>query len=220
MLVCIPDVIDAELVALAGARLAAAAFVDGKATAGWHARLVKDNLQTARGDDALDELKSILAQRIGANDLVKVAARPKRLTPLILSRYDPGMTYGTHVDDALMGQARTDVSFTLFLSDPDSYDGGELVMESTAGEQGYKLAAGGLVLYPSTTLHRVEPVTRGQRLAAVGWMTSRVRDAGQREILFDLDAALRLVFAQSGKSHAFDLLSKCAANLLRRWAED
>jgi PKHD-type hydroxylase len=130
------------------------------------------------------------------------------------------MAYGTHVDDALMGGMRTDISFTLFLSDPESYDGGELVTESHAGEQPFKLPAGSLVLYPSTTLHRVEPVTRGSRLAAVGWVRSLVRDPARRELLFDLDTARKALFDRDGKSPEFDLLSKCGANLLRMWAED
>ena len=130
------------------------------------------------------------------------------------------MTYGAHVDDALMGGMRTDVSFTVFLVPPDSYEGGELVIDSTAGEQAFKLAAGSAIVYPATSLHRVEPVPAGVRLAAVGWARSFVRDAGERELLFDLETARQAVFQQDGKSPTFDLLSKCGANLLRRWAED
>jgi PKHD-type hydroxylase len=129
------------------------------------------------------------------------------------------MEYGSHVDDAVMGSTdpiRSDVSFTLFLNPPDAYDGGELVIESTAGEQAFKLPAGGLVLYPSSTLHRVVPVTR---LAAVSWVQSQIRDPGCREILFDLDTARRTLFEREGKSREFDLLSKSLANLLRLWAE-
>ena len=118
-----------------------------------------------------------------------------------------------------MGGIRTDVSFTLFLGDPASYDGGELVMEGTGGEQAYKLDAGSMILYPSGALHRVEPVTRGARLAAVGWAQSLVRDPGKREILFDLDTARRAIFRQQGKTAEFDLISKSTANLMRLWAE-
>ena len=114
---------------------------------------------------------------------------------------------------------RSDLSFTLFLSPPDAYDGGELVIEGSAGEQAFKLPAGGLVLYPSSTLHRVAPVTRGERLAAVSWVQSQVRDPACREILFDLDTARRTLFQREGKSREFDLLSKSLANLLRLWAE-
>jgi PKHD-type hydroxylase len=130
------------------------------------------------------------------------------------------MTYGTHVDDALMHGMRTDVSFTLFLSDPEDYDGGELIIDTAAGEDAVKLPAGSLVAYPTTQLHRVAEVSRGERWAAVGWARSFVRDAGRRELLFDLDTARRQLFARDGKSAEFDLLSKSAANLLRMWAED
>jgi PKHD-type hydroxylase len=119
-----------------------------------------------------------------------------------------------------MDGMRTDVSFTLFLSDPTSYDGGELTIESAAGEETFKVDAGTLVAYSATSLHRVADVTRGARLAAVGWARSFVRDAAQRELLFDLDAARRQLFARDGKSAEFDLVSKSLANLLRMWAED
>ena len=216
----IADVLDAEGVVAARKVLADARFVDGKATAGWHAKLVKNNLQAAGGDRAVTELRATVAEAIGGNALFRLAARPKALTPLILSRYEPGMDYGSHVDDALMNGMRTDVSFTLFLSDPDTYDGGALVIETSGGEDDIKLPAGSLVAYPSTTLHRVQPVTRGARLAAVGWARSFIRDAAKRELLFDLDTARQALFAREGKSAEFDLLSKSTANLLRMWAED
>ena len=149
-----------------------------------------------------------------------LAVRPKALTSVMFSRYETGMDYGSHVDDALMDGMRTDVSFTLFLSDPESYDGGELVIESASGEDAVKLAAGSLVAYPSTTLHHVAPITRGVRLAAVGWARSFVRDGAQREMLFDLDTARRQLFAREGKSAEYDLVSKSLANLLRMWVED
>ena len=138
----------------------------------------------------------------------------------LFSRYQPGHAYGAHVDDALMGGVRSDLAFTLFLSEPDSYDGGELVIDSTAGEEGFKLAPGSVITYPATTLHRVAPVTRGERLAAAGWVRSYIRDAGRRELLFDLDTARRRIFDREGKTAEGDLLAKCAANLLRQWCED
>lgn len=195
-------------------------FVDGKLTAGWHARLVKNNLQARRDDPSAGDLLRELEERILAHPVFTAAARPKRLCSLLLSRYEPGMQYGRHVDDAVMGGVRTDVSFTLFLSEPESYDGGELVIEDSEGENPVKLPAGSLYLYPSTTLHRVEPVRSGVRLAAVGWVRSLVRDADAREILFDLETVRRREFEAGGKTESFDLLSKCLANLLRRWAED
>ena len=149
-----------------------------------------------------------MAERILGNELFCLAARPKALSPLLFSRYDTGMQYGSHVDDALMGGMRTDISFTLFLSDATSYDGGELIIDSASGEETFKLEAGALVAYPATSLHRVGAVTRGARLAAVGWARSFVRDPAQRELLFDLDTARRQLFAREGKSAEFDLISK------------
>ena len=220
MFTIIADVIDAAAVAEARATLAEVAFVDGRATAGWHARLVKNNLQAPSADRVVAKLKETLAASILANPLFRLAARPKSLTPLILSRYEPGMAYGSHVDDALMSGARTDVSFTLFLSDPDTYDGGALVIETSAGEDDVKLPAGSLVAYPSTTLHRVQEVTKGARLAAVGWARSFIRDPARRELLFDLDTARQRIFETHGKTVEFDLLSKSSANLMRMWADD
>lgn len=200
--------------------LTTARFVDGKETAGFAARLVKDNRQAKASDKSPDAIRTLVADRILANDIFRIAARPKTLTPLLFSRYEPGMKYGSHVDDALMQGMRTDVSFTLFIDDPDSYDGGELVIETAAGEDAVKLPAGSLIAYPSTSLHRVAEVTRGQRNVVVGWARSFIRDAAQRELLFDLDTARRQIFEREGKSAEFDLISKSLANLLRMWAED
>lgn len=194
-------------------------FVDGRQTAGWHARQVKRNLQARRGgvvDDALAKVEAALL----AHEVFVAAARPKAIVRLLISRYEPGMTYGTHVDDALMGGVRTDLSFTLFLCEPESYGGGALVIDDAYGERAVKLPAGELFLYPSTTLHRVEPVTEGVRLAVVGWVRSFVRDGERREVLFDLDTALRSVHQSEGKTPLFDLLAKTRTNLLRMWADD
>jgi PKHD-type hydroxylase len=138
----------------------------------------------------------------------------------MISRYKPGKKYGTHVDDALMRGMRTDVSFTLFLAEPETYEGGALVIETAAGEHEFKLTAGSMIVYPSNSLHRVAPVESGERLAAVGWARSFVRSPERREILFDLETARREVFELQGKSSTFDQLSKCSANLLRMWADD
>ena len=221
MILCIGEVLAADRLAAFRERLTGLSFVDGAATAGWHARLVKRNRQAPSGAET-KELQAELAETLARHELFQMACRPRRMRPILFSRYEPGMEYGTHVDDALMGGAdpvRSDLSFTLFLSPPESYDGGELVVESTAGEQAFKLPAGSLVLYPSSTLHRVAPVTRGERLAAVSWVQSQVRDPGGREILFDLDTARRTLFQREGKTREFDLLSKSLANLLRLWAE-
>jgi PKHD-type hydroxylase len=220
MQILIGEVLSAGDVKTIRTALGRAKFIDGRATAGFAARTVKNNTQAAGGDRSIETIRKLAAERILANEVFRLAVRPKALTPLMFARYEPGMNYGSHVDDALMQGLRTDVSFTLFLSDPGSYDGGELVIESTSGEDAIKLAAGSLVAYPTTTLHRVNEVTRGQRLAAVGWARSFIRDAAQRELLFDLDTARRRIFAREGKTAEFDLISKSAANLMRMWVED
>lgn len=193
-------------------------FDDGRKTAGRFAAEVKANDQAAPSP----ELAAVLAKvetALAGNALFRSAARPKALTMLILSRYRTGQTYGLHVDDALMAGLRTDLSFTLFLAEPDAYDGGALIIEDTFEARAIKLNPGDLILYPSTTLHRVEPVTRGERLAVVGWAQSLIRRADQREILFDLDQAVETSFAAEGKSPLFDSLAKTRSNLLRMWAE-
>src|SRR6185503_3098922 len=219
MQIVIGNVLSAEEVALVRETLARATFEDGRETAGFAAQLVKNNRQAAN-DRKIETMRKLLEERILGNELFALAVRPKALTSMMFSRYEGGMQYGSHVDDALMQGMRTDVSFTLFLSDPASYDGGELVIETSAGEQPFKLPAGSMIVYPSTTLHRVAPVERGTRVAAVGWARSFVRNAEQREILFDLETARRDLFEREGKSGAFDLLSKCGTNLLRLWADD
>ena len=220
MLLCIGTVLNSEEIGAFRSEIEALSFVDGRTTAGWAARLVKDNEQAEGGERRAEAIRRRVAERILDNELFQLAVRPKALTPLMISRYKPGKQYGTHVDDALMRGMRTDVSFTLFLADPETYEGGELVIESSAGEQSFKLPAGAMIVYPSTSLHRVAPVREGERLAVVGWARSFVRSAERREILFDLETARRAVFEAQGKSEAFDQLSKCGANLLRMWAED
>lgn len=194
-------------------------FRDGKATAGWYAREVKNNLQAAPGAEA-DRIIARLQEALLAHGVFTAAARPKAITTLLLSRYEPGMEYGLHVDDAIMAGQRADLSFTYFLSPRDSYDGGELMIDSGMGEDAVALDAGQLILYPSSTLHRVNPILRGVRLAAVGWVRSFVRATEHREILFDLEVALREVHQREGKTALFDKLVKTRSNLLRLWAED
>lgn len=197
--------------------LASAEFIDGKLTAGWYAKQIKNNrqLKGAAGQDLRDYIKAALEN----HPLFQAAIRPKFIHSMLLSRYDPGMDYGRHTDNALMGQYRSDVSFTVFLSDPSNYDGGELVIEGADSECSYKLSAGTAIMYPSSTLHRVNPIQRGTRLAAVGWVQSWVRDPARRELLFDLDTVRRSLYAQSGKTNEFDLLCKSLANLIRQWSE-
>jgi PKHD-type hydroxylase len=226
MILCIADLLPAELLTQAQAVFASSHFVDGRETAGWHARQVKQNLQIAANQPGVKELQQKILAQVAAHSVIATAVLPRRFRPLLFSRYETGMSYGSHVDDAIMGRSasgadeiRTDISFTLFLCPPENYDGGELVIESTAGEQVFKLQAGQAVLYPATSLHRVCEVTKGVRDAAVGWAQSYVRDADQREMLFELETVRRAIFKRDGKSPEFDRLSKVYSNLLRRWAE-
>lgn len=218
MTIIVANVIGPAEIAEIRAALAAMRFEDGRRSAGWSARIVKDNEQATAGP-TLRLLQERVLGTIRANAVFDAAVRPKSMTPLLFSRYGVGQSYGAHVDNPLMDGVRTDVSFTLFLAEPDAYDGGELVVDTPAGEDSFKLPAGSLVAYPSTTLHRVETVTRGERLVAVGWAQSWIRDPAQREILFDLDAAKRRLFETQGKTPEFDLLAKASANLTRMWAE-
>jgi PKHD-type hydroxylase len=220
MQIVIGNVLSDDEVDTVRAAIHRARFTDGRDTAGFAAHLVKHNRQAAASDRTLETARKLVVERILGNDLFAIAVRPKALTPIVFSRYNPAMHYGSHVDDALMGAMRTDVSFTLFLSQPDTYEGGELVIEQASGDDAVKLNAGSLVAYPSTTLHRVAAVTSGVRLAAVGWARSFIRDAARRELLFDLDTARRAMFERDGKTAEFDLLSKSTANLLRMWVED
>lgn len=221
MILCIADVLATGQVAAVGAEFDAASFADGRRTAGWSARLVKANRQAAA--DVSESLGPRIVRALEENEVFRLGVLPKAIRPVLFSHYEPGMAYGAHVDDAIMGDNetwfRSDVAVTVFLCGPADYDGGELVIETTGGEHAYKLDAGAAVAYPATTLHRVEPVTGGCRRVAVTWVQSLVRSAERREILFDLDTARRAVFDSDGKSRAFDLLSKSHANLLRMWAE-
>jgi PKHD-type hydroxylase len=219
---CLAGVLDADALHAVRVALAGASFGDGSHTAGWHAGKVKKNLQ-ATHDIAAQRVQ----QGLMAHPLFRSAALPARLRTPLFSRYDAGMGYGRHMDDALMAVGggrsalRADLAVTVFLSDPASYDGGELVIESAGGTAAYKLEPGQAIVYPATALHRVAEVTRGERLAAVLWVQSLVRDAAQREILFDLDTARRGLWdkADQAATAEFDLVAKTYANLLRAWSE-
>ena len=219
MILAIADVLSAADIETVRAGLANAPFVDGKTTAGWSAKLVKANLQAADGPE-LERVRTLVEARLVDHPVFALATRPKTVIGPLFSRYQPGHAYGTHIDDALIGGARTDVSFTLFLADPQSYDGGELIIDTASGEESFKLPAGSLVTYPATMLHRVAPVTRGERMVAAGWVRSFVRDPEHRELLFDLETARRRLFDRDGKTAEGDLLAKCAANLMRLWCDD
>lgn len=219
MLIAIADVLSSSDLDMIRAGLTRARFVDGKATAGWSARLVKDNLQ-AVPDEGLEEVGQLVARQLTGNATFALATRPKSIIGPLFSRYEAGHAYGLHVDDALLDGRRSDVSFTVFLTEPETYEGGELILDTPLGEEAVKLAAGSAFVYPATMLHRVAPVTSGVREAAVGWVRSLVRDAAQRELLFDLETARRRLFDREGKTPDGDLLARCAANLLRMWCED
>lgn len=200
--------------------LPAIRLVDGRTSAGHAARKVKNNRQAAPSDKSAQEIKELVLQRLKANEVFRAAVRPKMFGPLLISSYRDGMEYGSHLDDALMNGMRTDVAFTLFLNEPSDYDGGELIIESAAGEDAVKLDAGSLIAYEATTLHRVTAVTKGQRYAVVGWARSFLRSAAQRELLFDLETVRRTIFARDGNTAEFNLLSKSTNNLLRMWVDD
>jgi len=194
-----------------------AAWIDGATTAGWHARGLKRNHQLDGASALYRQLAPQLEAALAVHPLLQAAAFPRRVHSLLFSRSGLGEGYGRHVDNAWMAAGRSDLSFTVFLSSPDAYAGGALVLETSSGEEAFRLPAGHAVIYPSTQLHRVEPVTAGERLVAVGWIESRIRHAEQRELLFELDTARRALFERHGKDEIFDLISRSYSNLLRRW---
>jgi PKHD-type hydroxylase len=217
MILSIADVLSPAALAKLRALAADAPCVDGVSTAGWAAQPVKRNLQLEAGSDQHVAIVQLALHALAANEILVAAALPRSWHAPLVSRYDVGMGYGRHVDDALMGAppVRTDLSYTLFISEPADYEGGELVLDDAEGEHEYKLHAGALLLYPASYLHRVETVRSGSRLVVVGWIESACPDPRAREILFDLHRARRLVHAQCGRGESFDLLAKCSSNLLR-----
>ena len=222
MLTCIPDILDWTEIKKIRAAITEGEFEDGKKTAGYRAKRVKHNLQMDRNSEAAKAVKAIILTGLRRNPTFQRVALPKTIRPPLISRYQEGMNYGLHVDDAMMGgspKERTDISVTVFLSDPGDYDGGETVMNSPFGEQEIKLPAGAAVVYPSSTLHRVAPVTRGERLAAVTWLQSYVRDPAKREILHDIYQMRETLAKLHPDDEEADLAFKTYANLLRMWSE-
>ncbi len=222
MLFRIPQVLNPEELDSIRKTLDQAEFIDGQLTAGWHAKTVKNNEQLKTEGTIAQTLQNQVKTALLRHPLFQVAVRPRVVHTVLFSRYEVGMSYGRHTDNAMMGGAafhRSDVSFTLFLNEPQDYEGGALVIEAADDEAHYRLEAGTAILYPSSTLHQVEPVTQGRRLVAVGWVQSLVRDPAKREILFDLETARRSLFSQSGKTNEFDLISKSVSNLLRQWMD-
>lgn len=225
MLIRIPNVLTADEVAHCRAVLEAATWGDGKITAGQQSRQAKHNLQLGEQSAEARELGELILRRLGTNELFVSAALPLRIYPPLFNRYDEGMAFGTHIDNAIrpvpgLGvRVRTDVSATLFLTALEDYDGGELVIEDTYGEKRVKFAAGDMVLYPATSRHRVEPVTRGSRWCSFFWMQSMVRDDGARALLFDLDTAIRSLRGREGDTAEAVQLTGVYHNLVRRWAD-
>lgn len=189
----------------------------GAETAGWHARTVKHNRQLDRATALHRAMARQVVTTLETHPLVRAAAFPRRIHGLLFSRMGPGEAYGRHVDNAWMAGGRADLSFTLALTAPEVYEGGDLLLDTASGEERIRLPAGHAIVYPSTRLHQVEPVLRGERLVAVGWIESRIRHGEQRELLFELDTARRALFAHEGKGEVFDLISRSYSNLLRWW---
>jgi PKHD-type hydroxylase len=225
MLLAIPDVLNKDQIAKARDILETAAWVDGRVTAGHQSARAKDNMQIPEEHPAAKELGDMILKSLGRNPLFLSAALPLHVFPPLFNRYQIGQSFGNHVDNALRQipgtghRIRTDLSATLFLAEPDTYEGGELTVEDTYGLHQIKLPAGHLILYPSTSLHHVKPVTSGARLAAFFWIQSLVRDDGQRTLLFDLDTAIQGI-ARDTPDHPSALqLTGVYHNLLRRWSE-
>ncbi len=213
------NVCTAEDVAALARLISRGEYDEGTRTAGRAARQVKLNEQLEAGG-VMDTVRRTVQRALDQHPLYKAYAQPKSTVRMLVSRYGPGKAYGAHVDEPVMGGKRVDLSFTLFLSDPESYEGGELSMLEAGGSVDVKLPAGHAVLYSTNALHEVREVTRGERLAVVGWVRSLIRAPQQREILFELDVATRTVFEAEGKTPLYDTLAKTRANLMRMWADD
>jgi PKHD-type hydroxylase len=225
MLISVPNVLTVEQLAKAREAMANADWVDGKVTAGHQSAKAKDNLQIPEGHPAAQQIGEMILSALGNNPLFLAAALPQRIFPPLFNRYSGGQSFGTHVDNAIRRVSgtpvciRTDISATLFLAEPDEYDGGELCVEDMYGVQKVKLPAGHLVLYPATSLHRVRPVTRGVRVCSFFWIQSMIRDDGRRSILFDLDLAIQRLNRESPDHPVAIQLTGVYHNLLRQWAE-
>jgi PKHD-type hydroxylase len=224
MLVHVEQVLTPDQVALCRHRLEGETWVDGRVTAGEQSALAKRNLQVPEDAPAARELGEMILSALGRNAGFVSAALPLRVFPPLFNRYDEGMAFDTHVDNTIrfagLVRFRTDISATLFLTDPADYDGGELIVEDAYGEHAVKLAAGDMILYPATSLHRVAPITRGSRWAAFFWAQSMVRADAQRSLLYDLDNAIQALSVKLGQGDP-QVVSLTGAynNLLRMWAE-
>jgi PKHD-type hydroxylase len=226
MMIAIPDLFDAAQLARLRGIIDAADWVDGNVTSGHQSALAKKNEQLPEGSPAAREAGAMVLEALGKSPLFFAAALPLKVFPPLFNRYGEGQTFGTHVDNAIRIQRgtefriRSDLSMTVFLEDPANYDGGELVVEDHFGVQRVKLPAGHGVLYPSSSLHHVTPVTRGVRVASFFWLQSMIRDDSDRRILFDLDQSVQRLTAQlGGADRSVIELTGVYHNLLRRWAD-
>lgn len=225
MLLTIPDVLTREQVEFARQKLAAANWIDGRVTAGHQSARTKDNMQLPEDHPVARELGDMILDALGKNSYFISAALPLKVFPPLFNSYQGGQSFGTHVDNAIRQIAgtphriRTDLSATLFFTSPEEYDGGELVVEDTYGVHTVKLPAGHMVLYPSTSLHHVRPVTRGARVCSFFWIQSMIRDDGERTLLFDLDVATQRLGSEQPNHPVAVQLTGIYHNLLRRWAE-
>lgn len=226
MMLPIPDLLDAATLTQVRAVLDGGEWVDGNATSGAQSALAKRNRQLPEASAAARQAGGIVLDALGRTPLFVAAALPLKVYPPLFNRYEGGEAFGAHVDNAIRIQPgsdfriRSDLSCTIFLGDPDSYDGGELVVEDPGGERRVKLSAGSAILYTASSVHRVEPVTRGVRLACFFWLQSMVRGAEERAILFDLDRAVQRVGGELGQGHRAAVeLTGVYHNLLRRWAD-
>ena len=222
MIITLHDLITPDELALIKQLVARAGFTEGKATAGELLHKAKNNQQIPWNHPVMKEISALVMQALGRHDTFMSAAQPRRLATMLVSRYQPGMAYGLHVDAPLMAEpnhVRSDVSFTLFLNEPDTYEGGELAFETGSGENAFKLPARSAICYPTGQLHRVRPVESGERLAVVGWVQSLVRETAIRELLHDLSDARERLVGLEGAERALELINKSYYNLLRRHAE-
>ncbi|WP_395397940.1 Fe2+-dependent dioxygenase [Novosphingobium sp. BL-8A] len=225
MLLEIPDVLTPDEVRSMRDALDAADWLDGKVTAGAQSAKAKRNQQLAETHPLAEKLGQRILQALAANAVFMSAALPQRIYPPLFNRYTEGHDFGYHVDNAIRPisgtreRVRTDLSATLFLADPDSYEGGELVVRGAFGNHAVKLPAGSMLLYPGTSIHRVEPVTKGVRLASFFWVQSLIRDDGRREMLLDMDMSIQRLTQTGGDAEALIQLTGVYHNLLRHWAE-
>lgn len=225
MMVHIPGVLAPEQVARCREVMERAAWVDGKITAGHQSAQVKDNLQLPEDSPEARELGDMVLRALARNAMFTSAVLPKQVFPPLFNRYDVGMTFGAHVDNAVRShpqqpvRIRTDVSATLFITAPEDCDGGELVVEDTYGAHAVKLPAGDMIVYPATSLHRVNPVTRGTRIGSFFWTQSMIRDDAQRAMMFDLDMSIMRLTQDHPGHPSLVSLTALYHNLLRQWAE-